>query len=173
MKKYTILKGWHYAFFLFCRLFGWHYNKKNISIRFKFESDCWWNPPRNQDDYDLNKLYGLTFGLLTIHTASVRLTWVPNFEKEGYISLYGYIYDPSFSGHKSLYLCDVQVEGEYVCALTITEDKYIFDMSPLGKIEMDKTIERKIEKEIYPYFGGDNRSPQDMHIWAELDIHDN
>lgn len=173
MKKYTILKGWHYAFFLFGRLFGWHYNKKKFVINFNFSKDCCWAPPRDQNDYDLNKLYGLTFGLFSIHKSSVRLTWVPNFNKgwEDYISLYGYTYDPSFSGHQSKYLCDVKVDTDYSCNISITDDKYIFDMTSLGiKIEMDKTSNKKLEKEIYPYVGGNNTAIQKMNVWAKLEI---
>ena len=62
MKKYTILKNWHYAFLFFGRFLGWHYNKKNYSLNFKFSKECWWKIPRNIDDYDINKLCGLSFG---------------------------------------------------------------------------------------------------------------
>lgn len=71
MKKYTILKNWHYSFFLFGRLFGWYCNKKTFNIKFKFSKECWWNPPRNQDDYDLNKY--LVFYLETE-------LWTPNYD---------------------------------------------------------------------------------------------
>lgn len=168
MKEYVIFKGWHYAFFLIGRLFGWHYDDPKFSIDFKFSNECWWNPPRNSDDYDLNKLGGISFGLLTIHKNSVRLTWVPNFEKPGYIKLYGYVYNPDHDGHISQYICDVKTEQEYTCTIYLNSDNYVFDMGELGKIQMERTKYRKIQKMVYPYFGGDNRSPVKMSIWMDV-----
>jgi hypothetical protein len=168
MKKYTILKGWHYAFFLFGRLFGWYYNKKKYLVRFKLSKECWWTPARNKDDYDLNKLCGISFGLFAIHKNSVRLTWVPNFEKEGYVKIYGYVYDSSKKTHESKYICEIQVDKEYICHLSIddTNKIYIFDMSPFGMTEMEnKTTDNKLQKKAFPYFGGNNRAPVTMYIW--------
>jgi len=166
--KYTILKNWHYAFFLFGRLFGWGYNKKKHVITFKFSKECWWNPPRNQDDYDLNKLAGISFGLLGIHKNSVRLTWKPKFEKEGILELYGYVFDSSQKYHMSKYICDVKTDNEYVCILSFRESDYLFDMWPFGSITMEnKTIDNKLQKIVYPYFGGNNKSPRKMYFWVK------
>ena len=168
MRKYTILKGWHYAFFFFRRFFGWHYNDKNFSIKFKFSKECWWNPPRNQDDYDLNKLYGLSLGFFSIHKDSVRFTWRPNFEKIGVIDIFGYIYDENKNGHISLYLCSVNVEEEYSGQLLLSDDKYILSVGT-NVIEMDNyTSDCKIQKELYPFFGGNNKSIQKMYIWVDF-----
>ena len=167
MKKYTILKNWHYSFFLFGRLFGWYCNKKTFYIKFKFSKECWWNPPRNQDDYDLNKLYGLSFGFF-IHKDSVRFTWKPKFEKEGVIEIYGYTYDASKKEHTSLYLCDVNVETEYDGLLGISDSKYELNVGTSVIVMNNSSKDNKIQKEVYPYFGGNNRSPQKMNIWVSF-----
>lgn len=167
--KYTIFKNWHYAFFLFGRLFGWGYNRKRYIITFKFSKECWWSPPRNQDDYDLNKLAGISFGAFAIHKNSVRLTWVPNFDKEGIIQLYGYIYDSSQKEHISKYLCEVRTETEYICILSMINGEYEFDMLPIAYMTMEnKTEDHKIQKKTYPYFGGNNRAPNTMHFWVKI-----
>lgn len=169
MKKYTILKNCHYAFFLLGRIFGWHYDKTYYNIFFKFSKECWWSTPRNSDDYDLNKLAGFSFGLFGIHKNSVRITWRPNFEKKGFISLYGYTYDSAKKEHTAEYLAEVEVEKNCICLLSLNEDSYIFDMGSFGSIEMDnKTPDSLIQKEIYPYFGGNNKSPQKMSIWMKI-----
>ena len=167
MKRYKILKGWHYAFFLFGRLCGWHYDKKQFIINFKFSSECYWVPPRNQDDYDLNKLYGITFGMFNIHKDSVRLTWVPKFGSN-LISIYGYIYDKSSPEHVSQYICDVEMEKEYTALITLEDKKYHFSLNGT-EIYMDNTTpDNKVQKEIYPYFGGNNRAITTMYVYADL-----
>ena len=168
MKKYTILKNWHYAFFLFGRLFGWYHGKDRFEIKFKFSSECWWNPPRNQDDYDLNKLFGLSFGLFSIHKDSVRFTWCPDFDNVGKIKIYGYVYDSNKKDHDSLYLCTVDVDKEYTGYLYLSGDKYIFQIGT-DTITMDnKTPDKKTQKEIYPYFGGNNKAIIKMYIWVSF-----
>ena len=166
MKKYTILKNWHYAFFLFGRLFGWHYNTKEFVIGFRFSKECWWYPPRNINDNDLNKLIGLSFG--NIHKNSVRLSWSPNFEKEGIIKLYGYTYDESIKEHNMKYFCEVKVENDIFLHLLLNDDKYVFRFME-KEFEMEnKTKDGKIQKNNYPYFGGNNKSPNIMKIWASI-----
>ena len=169
MKKYTILKNWHYAFFLLGRLFGWSYNKTEFNMKFEFSKECWWTPSRNADDYDLNKLCGISFGLLGIHKNSVRLAWVPDFSKKGVIKIYGYTYDSvGKSEHKSLYICDVNVDTTYDAKIVCKDDKYLISVGST-EIEMDNKIkDNKIQKEDYPYFGGNNRSPQKMYIWTSV-----
>lgn len=167
MTKYTIFKNWHYSFFLIKRLFGWYYNKKNFIIYFELSNDCWWATPRNSDDYDLNKLAGISFG--GIHKNSIRLTWTPNFQKVNVIRLYGYTYDHSMKEHTSKYLCEIETNKEYACNLKITDNTYILDMSLLGAIGMEnKSKDGNIQKITYPYFGGNNKSPNKMDIWMKI-----
>lgn len=167
MKKYLIFKNWHYSFFLFGRLFGWFYNKKKFNIKFKFSNECWWEIPRDHNDLDLNKLIGLSFGL--IRKNSIRISWVPDFNNKNRIRIYGYSYDSNNKEHISKYICDVETMKEYNCYIEIKENTYIIDMTPLGKIGLNNNIrDSKFIKKLYPYFGGNNKSPNKMYIWAEI-----
>jgi len=168
MKEYTILKNWHYAFFLFERLFGWYYGRQLFLIKFKFSNECWWGAPRNIDDQDLNKLIGLSFGY--IHKNSVRLAWKPNFDKPNIISVFAYIYDSSSNKFISKYMCDVETNKDYMCYLNLHDsEEYVFNVLGIGTYEIDNiTKDKKIQKLLYPYFGGNNAAPQKMKIWAEL-----
>ena len=170
MKKYTILKGWHYALFLFGRLFGWNYNKKSYTINFKFSKECWYKKEFVKIS-GLNKLGGISFGIFGIHKNSVRLSWVPNFDKEGYISLYGYVYDELDKTHSSKYICEVETEKEYECLILLNNKDYEFEFNipTIGIIKMANNFkDHLIQKKNYPYFGGHDRSPQKMDIWLSI-----
>jgi len=165
MKKYTILKNWHYAFLFFGRFLGWHYNKKNYSLNFKFSKECWWKIPRNIDDYDINKLCGLSFGFPYTKN-SVRLGWTPNFDNDGSIFLYAYIHD----NYKFIYkkfISEFFVEIEYLCQLYLDENKYVLTINN-ETIEIEHEKLNKIQKEEYPYFGGDNKAINKMIIYTEV-----
>jgi hypothetical protein len=166
MKKYTILRGWHYAFFLIERLFGWFYNKTEFNIKFKFSPECWWDSPRNSDDYDLNKLCGISFGVFAIHKNSVRLAWVPDFKTQNNIKVYGYVYDGTRNDpHISQYICNVNTDITYDAKIVIQDNKYIISVGD-STIEMkNNTKDHKIQKKGYPYFGGNNRAPVRMSIY--------
>lgn len=168
MKKYTIFKNWHYAFFLFERLFGWYYDHKVFLITFKFSNECWWDTPRNLDDYDLNKLAGVMFG--KTYRNSVRLAWRPNFDKPNAISLYGYVYDECRDERTFKHLCDVPTNQEYMCYLNLYDpEEYTFNLLGVGNFKMDNnTDDKKIQKKLYPYFGGNNTAPRKMSVWMSL-----
>ena len=169
MKRYTIFKNWHFAFCFFRRFIGgWYYDESLFTFTFKFSNECWWNTPRNHDDYDLNKLMGISFGL-RLHKNSVRLAWRPNFDKPNTISVFGYMYDESKDTHTSMYLCDVSTNQECLCYLNLYDSAYVFNVPGISKIEMiNPTQDKKIQKRLHPYFGGNNKAPQTMKIWVKL-----
>ena len=102
MDNYLIKKGNHYASVsLFQRLFSVGWNIRQMSIHCQFSNECWWAPPRNDDDNDLNKLCGIGYGL-SHHQNSVRFAWVPDFTKHGIINIYGYTYDENTSDLETL-----------------------------------------------------------------------
>jgi hypothetical protein len=163
MKKYTILKNWHYAFFLIQRALGWSWNKTEFHIKFKLSNECWWTPVRNDNDYDLNKLCGISFGLFAIHKNSVRLAWVPDFNNKDMMRIYGYTYDGV--DHIFEYICTVNTDATYNAKIVIKDDRYIISVEN-NQIEMENiTQDRHIQKRTYPYFGGNNRAPNTMYVW--------
>lgn len=167
MKKYIILKDWHYSLVLMTRLFSWFYDEKKFKIQFKFSKDCWYPKTDNNEHY--NKLTGISFGVFEIHRNSIRICWKPNFLKNGKIQLYGYVYDNNIQIFESKFLCEVDVEKEYTCILSIENKIYKLDMGDMGTIEMENNlIDSKIQKQIYPYFGGISVAPQNMEIWVEM-----
>lgn len=170
MKSYLIKQGNHYCnVSIFDRLFSIGYNVKKISFRFKFHKECWWTPARNSDDNDLNKLYGISYGLNSDHVNSVRLAWKPDFNVSGKIDVYGYIYDelPN-SQHLSQYIASVQTETDCTAVITNNGNKYDFVVNS-ANAEMPNThTDSGFCFRLYPYFGGNNTAPHDMTIEIEV-----
>lgn len=169
MKSYLIKKGNHYAdITLGNRISSLGWKVKRTSIRFRFHKECWWAPPRNDNDRDLNKLCGIGYGL-NHQKNSVRLAWVPDFNVNGKINIYGYIYDERADGnHLSAFIHSVQVETNNTALITNSGSKYEFLVN--GKFaEMPNThADPSLCFMLYPYFGGNNTAPHDMVIELEV-----
>lgn len=167
MKKYTILKNWHYSLVLFERMFSWYFGKKEFKIDFKLSKECWYPQTDNNSHY--NKLAGVCFGVFGIHKNSVRLCWMPNFSQQGKILLFGYVYDSNTKNFQSRYFCEVDVETKYTCILSLYEDMYEFDMDPIAILEMENNLDDgKFQKKTFPYFGGKAKAPHNIDVWVEM-----
>lgn len=169
MKKYLIKKGNHYASMpIFEKIGAVSWKTKKHSVRFRFNNSCYWAPPRNNDDNDLNKLTGIGFGI-NHHNNSVRLAWVPDFYVAGSIKIYGYTYDKKKTGekHTSLYITSVPVGQVHSAQIESRGNKYIITVND-SKVEMENSNpDPNICFRLFPYFGGTNTSPKDISIEIE------
>jgi hypothetical protein len=170
MKSYLIKKGNHYCnVSIFERIFSIGYNVKRIFFRFKLHPECWWSPARNSDDNDLNKLYGLTYGLNSDHSNSVRLAWKPDFGVNGKIDIYGYIYDEQLnSQHISQYIASVQTGADCMAMITNNGNKYEFMVNSINAEMPNNHPDPGLCFRLFPYFGGNNTAPNNMTIEIEL-----
>ena len=169
MSEYTIKKGNHYASVsIFKKIGGIGWKITRVAMRFSFHKECWWAPPRNNDDNDLNKLAGIGFG--TNHKKnSVRLAWIPDFARQGVIKIYGYTYDEKKTAQSFTfqYITSIQV-GE-TCEATIeSHGSYAITVNGVT-IHMDNIkTDPDLCFHLYPYFGGNNTAPCDMIIDLEF-----
>jgi hypothetical protein len=170
MRFYLIKKGNHYATMsLFEKIGAIGWNIRTMSVRFAFRNECWWTPPRNQDDYDLNKLAGIGFGT-NHHNNSVRLAWVPDFANQGMINVYGYTYDEKKEGQKfaMTFIKSVHV-GDIITGKIESRDGGYFITVKDVNIRMDNLHgDPNPCFRLFPYFGGNNTAPQDMTIELEM-----
>jgi len=168
MKNYTIKKGNHYASIsIFDRLSNIGWKVKQISVSFRFSKECWWAPPRNSDDNDLNKLCGISYGL-NDHSNSVRFAWVPDFTQNGVIKVYGYVYDQLSSGHVSKFIATVKAEDVNSGTIKVAGNQYVLTVGSTS-INMDNTHgDPNLCFRLYPYFGGNNTAPCDMVIGLDI-----
>ncbi len=166
MRFYKIKKGEHYAsvsFFEKLGAMGWKVKSMNIS--FLFRSECWWSPPRNNDDFDQNKLAGIGYGL-NHHQNSVRLTWVPDFDHQGVMKIFGYTYDERKSDPKFSYSLITTVNVLQPCQGSIIAEGNQYKITVNGvSVSMENTNpDPSLCFRLFPYFGGNNTAPHDMTI---------
>ncbi len=170
MKSYKIKKGDHYAgISVFEKLAAMGWNIRSLSVKFSFHRECWWAPPRNPDDLDLNKLAGIGYGT-NHHNNSVRLAWVPDFDREGMIKIFGYTYDerkqdPKFA---MTYITSVHYMNYHTGKIESRDNKYFITVNGTT-VEMENlNPDPKLCFRLYPYFGGNNTAPCDMVIELEM-----
>jgi hypothetical protein len=169
MKNYLIKKGSHYCnVSIFERLFAIGRNVKKYSVHFILHGDCWWAPPRNTDDNDLNKLTGMAYGF-SVHANSARLTWVPDFEKQGMIKIFGYVYDEKTTDPKftAQYITTVPTGFRCDGTIEVQGNKYAFTVNGVTILMDNLHPDSGLCSRLYPYFGGNNTAPQNMHIDIE------
>jgi hypothetical protein len=154
--KLLIKKGKHYHSNFFRRIF--FLNAKNrLSFNVKFDQACWYEKVNN-DSGDLNKVYG--FGGANPQKRSARFAWVPDFERSGVLKIYAYVYD---EGERiTEYLGEITTGTSSRFEL-FKGGSYKFSMNGKAK---EISVKGKTRKWIrfYPYFGGNNKAPQNMTI---------
>jgi hypothetical protein len=170
MRFYLIKKGNHYASMsIFEKLGAIGWNIRTLSMRFIFRNECWWSPPRNTDDHDLNKLAGIGFGT-NHHNNSVRLAWVPDFANPGMINVYGYTYDEKKEGqkHTSVFIKSVHVQEPVTGKIESREGKYFITVKDVTVTMDNVKSDPNLCLRLFPYFGGNNTAPHDMVIELEM-----
>jgi hypothetical protein len=168
MMKFTINKGNHYCNQWWKKFFRLHWNDKKWLVDFKLTNDCWWIGPRNSDDYDLNKLIGIGYGI-NHHKNSWRLTWVPDFSITNKFYLYAYAYDPIFKGHVSQLIGEFYANTVYTCEVESFNGSYCFDCKGVGNAVLpNETKDCKLQFELLFYHGGNNTAPNDETCYCNL-----
>jgi hypothetical protein len=170
MRFYKIKKGDHYcSMSIFEKIGALGWKVKTMEVKFLFRSECWWAPPRNNDDLDQNKLAGIGFGM-NHHKNSVRFTWVPDFDKPNVIKIYGYTYDEKKSDPKFTYAYITSVNVLQPCQGKIESIGNQYRLTVNGTvITMDNTnSDPGLCFRLFPYFGGNNTAPHDMTIELEF-----
>jgi hypothetical protein len=83
MRFYKIKKGDHYcSMSIFEKIGALGWKVKTMEVKFLFRSECWWAPPRNNDDLDQNKLAGIGFGVILISPKSSKSTVIPMMKRK-------------------------------------------------------------------------------------------
>jgi hypothetical protein len=135
------------------------YDITKLSKKIVFNKSCYYNWV-NKDSDDINKLYGFSNGYHKHN--SVRFGWVPNFNKN-LIKIYGYIYNNKKRHFKFI----TEVELDKIINTEIILDKNnkkaIFIVNE-SSIKLNYNPNCKLSYMLYPYFGGNNKTPHKMEI---------
>ena len=165
VEKHTIYKYCHRPFPF--KIVGVKKANTLTIRRFKFLDSCCYFLD-NGDQYDWNKLYGVTFGLFGIHENSVRFAWrYDTLRKNIVIAAYWYI-----NGERNYYtLCSINFNEKYDFKISIVDDYVKFtvledNFVKIGEFElyMGKEILSKSKYQCGIYFGGNRRAPHKIEI---------
>jgi hypothetical protein len=162
---YTIHKGKHRSWPF---IFGLHV-KPWMERDVVFDDTAAYDLPGNEDDSDVNKLFG--FGYLNggHHKDSARFGWNYNNES-GRINLFVYCY---VNGNRIIqHICSVlpyhkvrlriaeTLSGEYWFAVHDGVENW----NEMGFVRIPYTHNKKIRYKLGCFFGGNNPAPQDIKI---------
>lgn len=164
-KKHIIYKGLHRPFPF--KIKGLNRIEDYIFKKtFRFTESCRYNM-HTEDQYDWNKLYGVSFGIFGIHKNSARFVWRYDLATQKIeIGAYWYI-----DGYRNYYtLCSVEINDTINFKMTFLHDSIVFtvldDLMPTSKyvLYMNEDILEKNRYECGIYFGGNRRAPQRIEI---------
>ena len=167
MHQFNIKRGRHFCRWWWTKLFHPRWNHKKWNIVFILSDNCYWTPPRNPDDNDINKLYGCGFGF-NHHKNSWRIGWNPIFNKTNCFNLYAYVYDEQ-DGHISKLIGEVKANKPYAVMVETIGDKYWYTCLDLGAFIDLPNVNKdyKLQFDLYFYAGGNNTAIHDMTLFID------
>jgi hypothetical protein len=157
--KYTIQKGNHYCT-------GNVFKQIELSeMKFavRFDSSAIYKTVSAENQYDINKLYGFSDNGGDHHQHSARFGWRWSANA---LRLFAYVYNNGTVTSKEL--TTIPIGTETSCSIKVTSTNYIFTVNDVV-YQLPRTAGTQKAKgyQLYPYFGGDEVAPHDIHIWLK------
>ena len=170
MSVYLLKKGNHYASGLH---FGVHFGITEQQYKIRFSKECLYTPLDWENDY--NKLCGWSYGMH--HTNSIRVCWRPyvpvgvdyNLITPTLIELCIYVYENSTRkiSQKTL-LVDVEKDYDFDLKYDTSTNTILLNFPQLGNSILLYYITKPTwGYRLYPFFGGNGASPQDMNVTVQ------
>lgn len=159
-KIWEINEGNHYCnnFFRF-RPYSF---KARVSYNVIFAPSCEYYLP-SPDNLDLNKLFGMSFGLH--HIDSARYGWRYN-GKTKEIDIHSYCYIKGKLTYS--FICSLKFNTQYRLTIVKLEGKYSFiatlENDIIKQVNIPRSFSPDYGYELFPYFGGNNVAPHDIKI---------
>ena len=156
---YTIKGGNHYS--------GLHMGlvrSNELKFVVQFNKTAKYTSINEENQFDINKLYGFSDNNSFHHNNSARFGWRWVNEE---LQLFAYCYS---NGERHYdFITNLDLGKFYALKIEITDDAYEFSVSnnKLVSIERSSNTSWGIKYKLYPYFGGDETSPQDIEISIE------
>jgi hypothetical protein len=156
---YRIAKGQHYSdHSLFVKT---EYSELRFLVQ--FDSSAFYTTVIPGNQYDINKLYGFSDNDSYHHEFSARIGWRWS---DNALRLFGYIYNNSIVSYQELGI--ISIGPEHDCSIKIEGNQYIFSVDG-HTTAMPRTSPGTTAKgyKLFPYFGGDETAPHEIHIWIK------
>jgi len=135
------------------------YQELRFSVR--FDSSARYNTQLAANQADINKLYGFSDNNAQHHQYSARFGWRWS---NNALRLFGYVYNAGVRTSQEIGV--INIGQTYDCKIIVTNNAYQFYIEG-KKIDMPRlaTTPQAVGYKLYPYFGGDETAPHDIHIW--------
>lgn len=157
--QYRILKGNHYCDISAIKAIT--LTEQNFKV--KFDSTAVYKTLTEDNQFDINKLYGFSEGL-DPHKNSARIGW--SYNKDS-LRLYGYVYNNSSLLSQEIATCKI---GEVIrCSIRPDKRNYVFTVNDKSiSLERDALPDIVQGYQLYPYFGGDEVAPHNINIFISV-----
>ena len=151
---------------------GQHYSDKNKvenfeqqELRFvaKFDSSAIYSTILPSNQFDINKLYGFADNGELHQSFSARFGWRWS---NNALRLFAYVYNNGLVTSQELGV--ISIGAEHDCSIKVQGSSYAFSLNGTTTLmqRSSTTITGKGYK-LFPYFGGDETAPHDIHIWIK------
>lgn len=138
-------------------------NYTELKFIVRFDSTAIYQTIAPENQYDINKLYGFSDNNADHHQFSVRIGWRWS---DGALRLFGYIYNNGVMSFEELGTISIGTENS--CSIKITATDYMFSLNKITiNMHRASTTATATGYQLYPYFGGDETAPHDVHIWIK------
>lgn len=158
---FKIKKNRHYSNRFIYKLFNLFNFRKKISFNVSFDESSFYQLG-NSDQLDVNKLFGFSNGYH--HKNSARFGW-NSFSKD-LVAIYSYCYVDGVRVMR--FITTININSIYKMSIKDRGDDYLFTIiDPEYNIVQDivsKTKNSNFNYSLWPYFGGNNKSPQNIKI---------
>lgn len=120
---------------------------------------------KNNDQGDINKLFGFADCNSLHHENSARFGWNYNLETEE-IDIYWYVYAQGQREYEKMGSMPIGEKRDLSILLMGDEYEFNFDGN-VRTVKRGADCDRGIYYLLYPYFGGDETAPQDIRIYIK------
>lgn len=155
--QYIIKKGEHRSQGGFALV-----SRKAFSFEVRFDSTAIYQTQTQENQGDTNKLYGFSDCLSSHHRNSARFGWR---WYNNTLELMAYTYAHKKRHYKVLKA--INLNQSYRCQIKVKKNIYVFSVEDV-QVEMPRGCHRRIlGYKLFPYFGGNEVAPHDVHIWIK------
>ena len=157
--EYTIRQGQHHA----DQNSYQQVNYDELKFVVRFDSTAIYQTAKASNQEDIDKLYGFSDNNSQHQQFSARFGW--NWVQSA-LRLYAYTYN---NGERtSQEITTLHIGNEYNCSIKVMNQNYIFSVNSTTIAMPRSSITAKGDGyKLYPYFGGDETAPHDIHVWIK------
>ena len=139
------------------------FDQQELRFVAKFDSSSIYNTAIPSNQYDINKLFGFADNGEHHHSYSARFGWRWN---DGALRLFAYVYNNGLVINRELGI--IAIGGEQECSIKVQGNIYIFTLNGVAtSMQRSSTTINGKGYKLFPYFGGDESAPHDIHIWIK------